>query len=85
MEDAQEHKIRGPSLKTPWPDEEKATPLTTAPVNPTTPVNEVWKNKSIHAGHQGGGSQETWEGELCAAFYTIGSILPGKKGSRERK
>ena len=35
------------------------------PVNSTTSVNQVWKNKSVRAGQQSGGSQEAWEGELC--------------------
>lgn len=82
MKDAQEAEVIALSLKTLWSDEEKAT---TAPVNSTTSVNQVWKNKPIHAGQQRVGSQEALEGELCTAFCTMSSILPGKKGLQERK
>lgn len=67
------------SLKTSWSDDKKAI---TAPVNSTTSVNQGWKNKSIRAVWKSGGSQEAWEGELCTAFCTMNSILPGKKGPK---
>lgn len=79
VEDVQEHKVVVLSLKTPLcSDEEKTTPLVTALVNSTTPVNQVRKNKSSTNGVVVGAGTE---GKVSCSLHSA----PGEASSRVRR